>query len=73
MTVNLELIKNKNKIKKIEVYLNNSLIKTIIGFSNQFNIQLKSELTNPGDNEFKVIVYDEVLNYQEKTIGLIIK
>ena len=73
LTVNLELIKNKNKIKKIEVYLNNSLIKTIIGFSNQFNIQLKSELTNPGDNEFKVIVYDEVLNYQEKTIGLIIK
>ena len=71
LVVNLELIKNKNKVKKIEVYFNNYLIKTITGFDKQFNLQVNDDFINSGNNEFKVIVYDDLLNYQEKTVNLI--
>jgi 1A family penicillin-binding protein len=71
LAINLELIKNKNKIKKIEVYLNNYFIKTITGFDKQFNLKLKDDVINIGNNEFKVIIYDDLLNYQEKIVNLI--
>lgn len=69
----LELVKNQNPIKKTEVYLNNALIKTIIGFDSQFNLNLNSNYLTPGDNELKVIIYDNLLNYQEKLINLKVK
>jgi len=73
LSVVLELIKNENPIKKTEVYFNNALIKTITGFNSQFNLNLNNNSLTKGDNELKVVVYDNSLNYQEQLVNLVVK
>lgn len=71
VSISLELTESKNKIKKIEVYLNNVSIKTITGFDNEFKITFDDNLIINGDNELKVIVYDELLNNREQIVNVI--
>ncbi|MDO8183619.1 MAG: PBP1A family penicillin-binding protein [bacterium] len=70
INASFSLIKSPQPITKVEIYLNNILVKSLNSLPSNISLELPVEVVNIGVNELRVIVFDDIKNNSEQIINL---
>ncbi len=71
INTSFSLIKSSRTITKVDIYLNGTLIKSLNNLPSNISLDLPAENINPGENELRVVIFDEIKNKSEQVVKLL--